>query len=92
MNLSNYLKNEIQSQGRTIKWVSDQLGLNYKTFHGKLNKNTLSATELLSIVNLLDLDILKLKNSVSTMETPLTTYPKRPIRGNTNLMPRRIHK
>ncbi|MFD3156732.1 hypothetical protein ACFIJ5_07720 [Haloimpatiens sp. FM7330] len=64
MKLGDCLKKEIQNQGRTVKWVADQLNINYKTFCGKLERNSISGEEFLMLIDILSLDINHIKNNV----------------------------
>lgn len=65
INLNDYIKTCIKDEGRTIKWVSEKLGINYKTFSGKLNTNSLSADELLKISVLLGINLEHLKSELN---------------------------
>lgn len=62
--LGNYIKNCIKEEGRTISWVSEKLGINYKTFTTKLDRNTISADELLKISVLLGINLESLKSDL----------------------------
>lgn len=61
MTIGEYIKNHIKEEGRTTKWISEMLGINYKTFVGKLNRNTLSADELFKISVLVDINLEHMK-------------------------------
>lgn len=62
--LGDYIKNCIKEEGRTISWVSEKLGINYKTFTTKLDRNTMSADELLKISVLLGINLENLKSDL----------------------------
>lgn len=64
MNVGEYIKNYIKEDGRTSLWISEKLGMNYKTFVGKLNRNSLSADELLKISALIDMDLEEIKEDL----------------------------
>lgn len=61
MSIGKYIKTCIKEDGRTLTWVSEKLGINYKTFVGKLNRNTLSADELLKVGSLIDINLEHMK-------------------------------
>lgn len=52
-------------QGRTLKWVAEQMDINYKTFMGKIKRNSFSAYELLKLSVILKIDLEALKNKCS---------------------------
>lgn len=64
MNICEYIKKCIKEEGRTSLWISEKLNVNYKTFVGRLNKNKLSADDLLKISVLLDIDLEEVKNEL----------------------------
>lgn len=64
MNIGEYIKKCIKENGRTTLWVSEKLGINYKTFVGKLNRNTLSADELFKVSILVDIDLEEMKSNL----------------------------
>lgn len=61
MNIGEYIKSYIKDKGRTSLWISEKLGMNYKTFVGKLNRNSLTADELLKISALIDMNLEEMK-------------------------------
>ena len=64
MNLGDYIKQEIEKQGRTQKWVAEQMNVDRKTFNRKLKTDYFTAQELLQVSKILNLDLNKLKESV----------------------------
>ena len=57
MTIGEYIKNHAKEEGRKLNWVANALEMNYKTFAGKLARNTLSAEELLRISAILDINL-----------------------------------
>lgn len=64
MNISKYISDLIKSQGREKKWVAEQIGVNYRTFLYRLDKDTLLAKDILFLSKLLDIDLNKLKGDI----------------------------
>lgn len=64
MSIGEYIKRYIKEDGRTSLWISERLGMNYKTFVGKLNRNSLSADDLLKISALIDMDLEEMKEDL----------------------------
>lgn len=64
MNLGDYIKQEIEKQGRTQKWVAEEMNIDRKTFNRKLKTDYFTAQELLQVGKILNLDLNKLKESV----------------------------
>lgn len=64
MNIGEYVKDYLKKEGRTAMWVSEKLDINYKTLVGKINRNALSAIELLKISALLDMNLEDLKKEL----------------------------
>ncbi|MDR7870719.1 MAG: hypothetical protein RIN55_07680 [Tissierellaceae bacterium] len=63
--LGEYIKKCIKEEGKTSIWVADKLGINYKTFVGKLNRDSITAEELLKISVLLDINLENLKRDLN---------------------------
>ncbi|AJS59189.1 hypothetical protein [Paenibacillus sp. IHBB 10380] len=57
MNIAEMLVDEIDKQGRTNKWVAEQVDIKPVTFSLKVTKNRFNSTELVRIAVLLDLDL-----------------------------------
>lgn len=64
MSIGEYIKRYIKKDGRTSLWISERLGVNYKTFVGKLKRNSLSADDLLKISALIDMDLEEMKEDL----------------------------
>ena len=56
-----YIVKTLKEQGRSKKWLCETIGINYKTFMRKIKKNSFSATELIKIAKVLDINLNKLK-------------------------------
>lgn len=65
MDIGQYIKNIIKEEGRTNEWMAEKLGINYKTFVGKLNRDSISASELFKISLLLDINLEKMKKELN---------------------------
>ena len=59
--ISEYISNIIKQQGRKNNWVAKQSNISYSTFMNKLNNDTFTATELICIARVLDIDLNELK-------------------------------
>ncbi len=64
MNIGQYIKNNLKSEGRSIRWLSKQLNINEYTLNGKINRNSITAEELLKIGKILDWDLNKLRDEI----------------------------
>lgn len=64
MNVSDYLQEHLKENGITKQWLAEQLGINYKTFVGKLNRNSISADELIDISHYINLNLEDLKHEI----------------------------
>jgi len=62
--ISEYISNIIKQQGRKNNWVAEQCNISYSTFMNKLNNDTFTATELICISKLLNIDLNKLKEEL----------------------------
>jgi hypothetical protein len=61
MNISEYINQKIEEQGRQKNWIAEQLGTNYKTFCYRLKNNSLTAEELIKLSDILGFDMNELK-------------------------------
>jgi DNA-binding CsgD family transcriptional regulator len=64
MNIAAYVEVRLTSKGITKQWLADKLEINYKTFVGKLKRNSITAEELLKISYYLDIDLNQLKREM----------------------------
>lgn len=71
MNIGKYIKDHIKNQGRTVKWVADQLKMNPQTLFSKLNRGGLSAEDLIRLSILLNINLNKLKEEMNMPNTPI---------------------
>lgn len=62
--ISEYISNIIKQQGRKNNWVAEQCNISYSTFMNKLNNDTFTATELIKIAKILDINLNKLKEEL----------------------------
>lgn len=63
MTLGDRIKHIIKNEkGMTMVWVADKLGINEKTFIGRLNLNRLSAEDLLKIAMVCNIDLNELRD------------------------------
>lgn len=74
MNIGEYIKRYIKEDGRTSLWIAEKLGMNYKTFVGKLNRNSLSADDLLKISALIDMDLEEMKEDLDYKSLFMEAY------------------
>lgn len=63
MTIAEMIAREIDKQGRTNKWVAEQVGIKEVTFSLKVKKDRFTAAELVRIGILLDLDLNIFKGS-----------------------------
>lgn len=61
MKIGEFIKEIAKEDGKTLAWIAQKMGINYKTFSGKLNRGTLSADDLLKLCALLGISADKLK-------------------------------
>ena len=61
MNLSEQIRYVLKTRGLTQRWLANEMGLDEKTLSGKLNRDSITASELLQIGNLLNINLNKLK-------------------------------
>lgn len=64
MSIGEYIKKFIKENGYTPVWVAEKLEMNYKTFMGKLNRNSLTADELLKVSTLIEMNLEEVKNEL----------------------------
>lgn len=64
MNISKHIENVMNQKGITKQWLADKLNINYKTFVGKLKRNSITADELLEIAYYLNIDLNELKTKL----------------------------
>lgn len=55
--LSKFILQELKKQGRTKIWLAEKIPVNYKSFANRLNKGSITITELLKTCEVLNLDI-----------------------------------
>ncbi|ALS22256.1 hypothetical protein [Paenibacillus naphthalenovorans] len=85
MRLGLYIKDVIKKQGRTLKWVSDQLEMNERTFAGKLNRDSITGEELLRLSDILGIDLKQLKEEMLKMN--ITEYTVLDFKGMKGSVP-----
>lgn len=61
MNIGKKIKEVLESQGRAAAWLADKIEINEITLRGKLNRNSISADDLLKISIILDINLEELK-------------------------------
>ncbi|MFS0657410.1 hypothetical protein AB1L07_02130 [Niallia alba] len=61
MTVSEYIEYHMNNKGIKKKWLADELGINYKTFVGKLKRDSLTADDLLLISYYLNLELEELR-------------------------------
>lgn len=59
--VSNIIAIELKKQGRTRKWLAEQLELSEKVLSYRFKNNTFTAVELLNVFELLNIDLNKFK-------------------------------
>lgn len=66
LNLAKYIRSIIEERPKRedIKWLAQQIGVNYWTFYGHLQRNSFSAMELLKIAKVLNIDLNQLRDRV----------------------------
>lgn len=64
MTIGEYLKKEIEGQGRTQVWISEKIGLDKQSFNRKIKNSTFTADELIKISKLLNIDLNKMKEEL----------------------------
>ena len=64
MNLGKYISDIIDSQGRDKKWVAEQIGVQYRTFLYRLERNGLLGEDLLKLSKVLGIDLNNIRESV----------------------------
>lgn len=67
--IGDFIKSCVKKDGRTLQWVSEKLDINYKTFIGKLSRDSLSADELLKLSALLDINLEDMKRDLGYCST-----------------------
>ena len=70
MRIGTLIRKTIRQQGRTQQWIAEQLGLDRKTFSGKLTRNSITSDELLKIAELLEINLEDLKKQLSSTRKP----------------------
>jgi hypothetical protein len=61
MNIGKKIKEVLDNQGRTAAWLADKIDINEITLRGKLNRNSISADDLLKVSIILDINLEELK-------------------------------
>ncbi len=61
MRFGNFFKDRLNEQGRSIRWLAEQLDINEKTLAGKFNRNRISDNELITIARILDINLDEIK-------------------------------
>jgi hypothetical protein len=74
MKICEYIDEIIEEQGRRKDWVAERSGIKYKTFLDKLDKDTFTAYELVSLGKLLDIDLNDMKKVINKNDDIDETY------------------
>ncbi|MEI2465042.1 hypothetical protein [Niallia taxi] len=61
MNLAEYIEKRMEEKGIRKNWLAEKLNMNYKTFVGKMKRNSITGEEILLISHYLDLNLNQLK-------------------------------
>jgi hypothetical protein len=64
LNLSELIIQKIEQQGTLKSIVADRTGLKYDNFLYRLNKDSLTAYDLLKVAKVLNIDLEQLKNQI----------------------------
>jgi len=64
MDIGEYIQKVLDEQGRSQIWLADKLGINDKTFSGKLKRNSITGEELLRTSKLLGINLEDLKEKI----------------------------
>lgn len=64
MNIGRHISHILESQGRSKIWMSEQIGINYKTFVDRLKNDRLTAYDLLRIGRVLNIRLDEVKNQI----------------------------
>lgn len=64
MNIGEHIARILKQQGRSKIWMSEQIGINYKTFVDRLKNDRLTAYDLLVIGKVLNVDLNEVKNQI----------------------------
>ena len=72
MQMGTVIRKTIRKQGKTQQWIAEQLGMDHKTFSGKLSRNSITDDELLKIAALLDVNLEDMNKQLSSPKKPIT--------------------
>ncbi len=61
MKFGEFFKDKLSEQGRTVRWLAEQLDINEKTLAGKFNRNKISDNELITIARILNISLDEIK-------------------------------
>jgi plasmid maintenance system antidote protein VapI len=61
MYIGEHIQKILDEQGRSQVWLADKIGINDKTFSGKLKRNSITGEELLRIAKVLGINLEELK-------------------------------
>lgn len=64
MNIGEHIAHILEQQGRSKIWMSEQIGINYKTFIDRLKNDRLTAYDLLVIGRVLNIRLDEMKNQI----------------------------
>lgn len=81
MKICEYIEEIIEDQGRRKDWTAEKSGIKYKTFLDKLEKDTFTAYELISIGKLVDIDLNEFKNMTNGGVITMLDKKQRPEVG-----------
>lgn len=68
MNIGEHIAHILEQQGRSKIWMSEQIGINYKTFVDRLKNDRLTAYDLLRIGKVLNVDLNEMKTKLGGSE------------------------
>jgi len=67
LNIGEQIKYSLKIAGLTQRWLANEMKINEKTLSGKLNSDSITADELLTVARLLDMDLNKMKRGENIM-------------------------
>ena len=85
MNVSEWLDLKIKEQGRSQKWIAEQLNINYSTLTSYGKKSPIPLESFIKISILLDLDLEEIKELQLKSNPCLSLITEICIRANFNL-------
>ncbi|PAB60981.1 hypothetical protein [Anaeromicrobium sediminis] len=57
MKLAEHIESTIEKKGIKKTWLTDEMGVNYKTFYNRIKNNALTAEDLLKLRNIIGIDL-----------------------------------